>query len=229
MSHTSPFSLELDHLTLFTATDAPEADALRQIGLADFGGVTQHDGLGTASLSFFFANLLYLELFWVTDAELARQMLEPLSMDVNARMNWRATGAVPFGLMLRRRVAGSNEPPPFPTRPMRAPWMPEGTFVGFSGEVAGEPYYGVVPEALSFRGFRANIQDVPHPLGVQNLTAVSVTLPSATLSPIAQLLNQHQIVALTSGPEPLMVLTFDEGQQGQTMDMRPTLPLVLKV
>jgi len=218
------FPLELDHVVLFSSGDAPEARRLEEIGLQGFGGVTRHGDLGSASTSFFFANLVYLELLWIHDEEAARRNFEPLTMNTIPRMRWRESGASPINLMLRRRQPGGNDPPPFPVHQLQF----GSTSVGFNGEVAAEPCYGVVPEEMSFRGFRANIQDLPHSLGVRHLTGVAVTITAKSLSPIAQLLMENEIATFEFGAEPLATLTFDNGVQGRSVDVRPTLPLVLK-
>lgn len=222
------FPFELDHVVIFVSPEAPEARAIEAAGLQGFGGNTVHGGLGTASTCFFFSNLLYLELFWVHDLALAKEKLEPLGLNIAARVNWRVSGALPFGLMLRRAQKDAVNPFPFPTKAMPAEWMPPGTVVEFNGEATTEPYYGVVPESLSFRGFRANIPDLPHPLGVKHLTRVTITSPNSERSPIAQALIEAGVVTFGRGVEPLMTLRFDEGAQGETMDVRPTLPLVLE-
>jgi hypothetical protein len=218
-------SLELDHVVIFTSLNAPEAKALEAIGLQGFGGVTRHGDLGSASTSFFFSNLVYLELLWINDEEAARRNFEPLTMNTIPRMNWRTTGASPINLMLRRRQPGTTDPPPFVCKQLQ---LPNGAFVGFNGEVANEPCYGVVPEEMSFRGFRANIQDLPHPLGVKHLTGVTISVVSDGLSSIARLLSENRIVSYEKGPAPLMTLTFDNGAQGKSVDVRPTLPMVLR-
>ena len=219
---------ELDHVVVFVSVDAPEARALESLGLQGFGGTTRHEGLGTASTSFFFSNLLYLELFWVHDPTSAAQTLAPLGLNLDARMRWRETGASPFGLMLRRRQAGASAPAPFPVKQLAATWMPAGTVVEFNGEITAEPYYGIVPENLTFRSFRANIPDLPHPLGVKNLTDIALTVPAGELSPIARLLMGNELANFEVGSPPLMTLTFDSGAQGKAVDVRPTLPLMLK-
>ena len=220
----SQFILEFDHLVIFTAVDAPEAKTLESIGLQGFGGVTRHGDLGSASTSFFFSNLVYLELLWIHDEEAARRNFEPLTMNAIPRMHWRESGASPINLMLRRREPGATDPP-FPAHQLQ---MPNGAFVAFNGEALAEPCYGLIPEEMSFRGFRANIQDLPHPLGVKNLTGVAVTVVGGELSPIAQLLSQNGIVSFESGSSPLATLTFDGGAQGKSVEVRPTLPLVLR-
>lgn len=138
----------------------------------DLAASPGYGDLGPASTSFFFSNLLYLELLWIHDEEAARQNFEPLTMNTIPRMNWRESGASPINLMLRSRQPDATVPPAFSVHPLQ---LPGGAFVGFNGETLAEPCYGIVPEEMSFRGFRANIPDLPHPLGVKQLTSVGVT------------------------------------------------------
>lgn len=223
-SDPASFALEVDHVVVFTTVDAPEAKALEPF-LRGAGGVTRHGDLGTASTSFFF-DVTYLELFWVHDLSQAVRALEPVGLDVERRMGWRQAGYSPFGLMLRRR-AGQSIAIPFATKSMPAIWMPGEVMVDFAADVKYEPYYGVVPDALAFPAFRANIPDVPHPLGVKVLTAVHIAITGAR-SPIAQMIIDAGLATIEPGPEPLMTLTFDGGAQGKVVDVRPALPLVLR-
>lgn len=218
-------AFELDHIVIFTSVGAPEKSTLEAFGLQGFGGVTQHGDFGSASTSFFFANLLYLELLWVHDDEAARRNYEPLTMNALPRMRWRTSGATPINLMLRSREPGAAPPPAFPVHYLN---FPNGVSVGFNGETLAEPCYGLVPENMSFRGFRANIPDLAHPAGVRDLTQVAVTVAAPTLSPIAQLLSEQGLVAFELGAEPLATLTFDHGRQGRQADLRPVLPLVFQ-
>ncbi len=57
--------MELDHVFVCTARDAPEAERLRALGLVE-GTSNVHHGQGTANRRFFFANAM-LELLWVHD------------------------------------------------------------------------------------------------------------------------------------------------------------------
>lgn len=220
-------NLEFDHVVLFVQKDAPEAQAVEAAGLKGFGGITHHNEMGTASTAFFFGNLTYLELFWLEDEAQAEDALGALGMGIQQRMHWREEGAAPFGLMLRSNVAGETPEVPFPTRIMEARWMPPGIRVQFNGEAAHEPYYGVVPEPLSYRGFQQNIETVPHPLGVRNLTSVTFTLPTAERSDIAKVVGSTGLVRFEDGPAYLLTLTFDGASQGKTVDLQPTLPLRL--
>lgn len=217
-------NLELDHLVIFVSPDGPEAKAVEAAGLQGFGGVTRHGDLGSASTAFFFSNLTYLELLWLTDEEAARRNFEPLSMNSIPRTHWRETGAVPFGLMLRRHAGDGDSPVPFATKNLEV----NGHNVHFNGANISEPNYGVVPEPMSFRGFRANIEDLPHPLGVKNLTEVTIALPTAERSAIAQLVESAGIVKFVTASQPNLTLIFDNGPQGKTVDLNLTLPLKLR-
>jgi hypothetical protein len=217
--------LELDHVVVFSAANAPEARVLEALGLVGYGGVTRHGSLGTASTAFFFENT-YLELLWVEDEAAARAIFLPVGFDLGVRAAWAQSGAAPFGLMLRR-VAGASGPILFPTRGIKAGWMPGDVTVEFQASALTEPYYGVVPAALAFPSFQANIPDLPHPLGISRLSGLKLAGPGETLSPAGALLQAGGLADFVHGAAPLMELTFDEGRQGIIIDVRPTLPLRL--
>jgi hypothetical protein len=225
VTNQSDFSLELDHVVIFVAADAPEAKTLAALGLQGFGGTTRHGDLGTASTAFFFENV-YLELLWAHDEGQANQTFAPVGLDVGRRMRWPETAAAPFGLTLRHPL-GSTGPIPFSTRQLRASWMPGEVFIDFSADNNAEPVYNVVPPELSYLAFKANIPDYPHPLDVKRVTGVTITLQGHDLSPAGRLLAEHGLVTFVTGSGPLLALTFDNGAQGKSADTRPALPLVL--
>jgi len=66
-------TVELDHVFVCTALDAPEADLLVAFGLAE-GTLNTHPGQGTANCRFYFRNAL-LELGWTRDEREARSPL----------------------------------------------------------------------------------------------------------------------------------------------------------
>lgn len=174
---------------------------------------------------FFFENA-YLELLWVHDETAVREAFMPMGLDMQPRMTWRETTASLFGLTLRRRP-GSTAPLPFPTQQLKAEWMPEEVFVDFAADALTEPYYGIVPESLAYTSFKSNIPDLPHALGVKRLSGVRITIEDNELSSIASLLSTNGVATIEAGTSPLMELTFDDGVQGKTVDVRPTLPLKL--
>jgi hypothetical protein len=65
-----------------------------------------------------------------------------------------------------------------------------------------------------------------HPRGIGEITAVHITLPrGATTSHAARAVQQTGSVSFGSGSEHLAEVEFDHGEQGQSQDFRPTLPL----
>ena len=91
-------SFELDHVFICTDIDAPEADRLRDFGLAE-GEPNVHPGQGTTNRRFFFHNVM-LELVWVHNPEEAQSIATRPTRLWN-RWDGRHRDAVPFGICLR--------------------------------------------------------------------------------------------------------------------------------
>src|ERR1700745_1890329 len=101
--------IELDHLFVCTAPNAPEAEELIQFGLRE-GPSNQHPGQGTACRRFAFAHAM-IALFWVSDScEAQNQSTRPTLLW--ERWSGRAVNACPFGICLRPRDPQNVGPPP---------------------------------------------------------------------------------------------------------------------
>jgi len=232
--------VEVDHVFIFVERQAPEALVLEQFGLKRTPRPTRHVGAGTASLSFLFENA-YLELLWVEDeAEVKTQ-----GRTWTLRTDWRRTGASPFGLGLRR-VHPAISTLPFPTVSHSAAWMRPGTemAVATSSSDPMEPTIFVVPSYMALPAWltpkyyeiakviRSQLLFKPltrHPVGIRALTGMKMLSPSQQAqSATMRVLEQAGLVTFESGPEYLLELTFDDGQRGKALDVRPTLPLILR-
>lgn len=217
----SPF--ELDHLSILTRVDAPEAAILENLGLTSSGGVTQHAGMGTTSTSFFFENA-YLELLWAHEGELAQEKFSVVHYDLDARARWQDTLASPFGLMLRRKPE-HEDVPPFPTEPLTI----NNQRVEFIATNSAEPACGFLPAALAYPGFKHAITQREHPLGVKEITRVTISIyDEFQLSLLACWLSENQIAIIRTAPYANLEIEFDHGAQGESVNLRPDLPLVLK-
>ena len=217
----SPF--ELDHLSIITRVDAPEAAVLENLGLIRFGGVTQHEGMGTASTAFFFENA-YLELLWAHDGELAQEKFSVVHYDLDARARWQDTLASPFALMLRR-IPGRDDPPPFPTEPFQFNQQR----VDFSAQNSAEPACGFLPTALTYPSFKHTITNRDHALGMKEITCVTISIyDEFQPSPLAHWLTENQIAIIRTAAYANLEIEFDHGAQGEAVNLRPELPLVLK-
>jgi hypothetical protein len=214
----------LDHLLLFCAKGAPEADALVHLGLTE-GPSNTHPGQGTANRRFFFHDA-YLELLWVDDEIKAR------SETVRQTQLWerwagRLTDACPFGVVLR---PGSSDglAPPFSVWAYRPTYLPAGLTIDVADNVAlAEPaiFY------LGFAGAPRGTHDAArrHRLGLERITGVTIDTPvSGSCSDPVQWLKRSGIMSLRSAERWLMRVTFDGQRSGASTDLRPVLPLILE-
>jgi hypothetical protein len=206
----------IDHLFVFCDREAPEQRALDACGLA-IGGRREHPGQGTANVCYGFADGC-LELLWVNDDAGARDpMVKPLGLA--ERAHWRKTGASPFGICVRPLAAGT--PPPFVSWDYRPAWLPK------ESSIAMGCNSGVIFEPLLFAVDRPFTPlDVPHRLSASSLVRAVVTVRD--MAPMS-LLREVVVPGLEirSGDEPLLELSFAPSR-GEVVDLRPTLPLVLR-
>src|SRR5215470_9408923 len=90
--------IELDHLFVCTAPDAPEADELVEFGLHE-GPPNQHRGQGTANRRFAFTNAM-IELLWVSDPSEAQSPSTRHTL-LWERWSGRNANTCPFGICVR--------------------------------------------------------------------------------------------------------------------------------
>lgn len=233
------FPLERDHIFIWVSPGAPEAARLQKLGLYTDGKVHKHSGQGTSSKVFLFENA-YLELIWIDEPDVARRKGQEMGTDLPARAAWKQTGASPFGVGLHQREAGSSDLP-FPTKRYWAEWMKPDTFIFIAESSINlkEPFYFVVPDYLavpSAEQLKLFLDSQPdyrknytHALGIRRLTSVKITSdPVGKFSETASMLSKNGVVVMKRGKSSHAELTFDEGSQGKTLDLRSTLPLSLK-
>ena len=233
------FPLERDHIFIWVSPGAPEAATLQKLGLYTDGKVHKHVGQGTSSKVFSFENA-YLELIWIDEPEVARRKGQEMGTDLLARAAWKQTGASPFGIGLHYRAAGSRVLP-FATKKYWAEWMKPDTFILIAESSANlkEPFLFVVPDYLavpSAEQLKVFLDSQPdyrknftHALGVRRLTAVKITSNQMRkLSETTSILAKNGVMAVKRGKSSQAELTFDGGSQGKVLDVRPTLPLILK-
>lgn len=219
----------VDHVFILCSQGAPEAAGLLAAGLVEGSG-NSHPGQGTACRRFFFHNA-YLELLWVEDP---RQAASAATWRTRLLERWtdRGQGASPFGIALRPEVAGTPVEPPFATWPYTPRYLPDGWSLAMASDVPlSEPQmffmaFAQRPDAP----FAPVRQSLEHPLGVQELTGVTIRVPyEDPWSPAARALATLGLVSWERGGEDLMELRFDGVEAGRSIDLRPGLPLVLRV
>lgn len=219
------FPLVVDHAYIWVSRGAPELRALQELGLKPHGHVTFHESQGTASQSILFKNM-YLELVWVEDAQELADFEATLITPSGPPENWIETGLSPFGIGLHYRTP-DTAPLPIETEIIKSPWMPEDSFIQSVPHLSPYgPLLFILHGSLAYWDVREEL--ATHPLGVQNLTEIGMTLTTLdNLDPLIYQLAEHSVVRLSHGPQPLLELTFDHHGQGKSFDGRPALPLII--
>jgi len=214
--------VELDHLFVCTAPSAPEADKLVQFGLRE-GPPNQHAGQGTACRRFSFANAM-IELFWISDEGEARGESTRRTL-LWERWSGREHNASPFGICLRP-VDPQDTGPPFPAWQYRPAYLPD-PLVMYVGEAGIEEPMWVY---LSFMR-RAHRKQwfVEHPIGIREITGLTLTSPVPLRSPAARRIVESGVLSARTGATSLLEIEFDRKRRKEDVDFRPHLPFVFQL
>lgn len=220
-----------DHLWIMVSPDAPERAALERTGFQISKDVNHHAGTGTSSITVEFENT-YLELMWPDPKVPVAPGLERASEKYHQRQLWRTSGWCPIGVGFRRTTP-SKEPLPLPTWTWTADWMPKGSVMEMltPRDDTRSPALFIEPLLLSDpMGQAARAAIYHHPIGVRRITAIRLVSPK-TYEPIAALTyleQQQHLLRVGKGDEWVVELTFDDGKQEKSKDLRPDLPLVIR-
>jgi len=209
----------LDHVFICCEEGAPEAEALRKLGLVEGSG-NRHAGQGTANRRFFFSNA-YLELLWVDDATEARS---PESKVTRLWDRWsqRKLGVCPFGVLFRTE----EKTLPFDTWSYEPRYMASGDSIEFAREVPlTEPELGF----LKIKKPRASLKEpTDHSLPIRAVSQVTVRLPSsAALSKPALSVRDQGLITYAQGEAYELELAFFSDSP-VTLRLAPAIPLALR-
>lgn len=237
-AHAATPDLQFDHVWIVVHPDAPERAALERAGFRISPGINHNDGQGTSSISVEFQNS-YIELMWPDPKVSVAPSREAVIDKFRNRMLWRTSGWCPIGIGLHRTSA-ADEAFPFPTWTISMPWMPAGSGIEIltaredtrSPSLFVEPQSLAVDEAKNRTAIQKKSPDAAvfqHPLGVQRITGVHLVSPG-DYQPVTAVtyLEKLHIVSVQPGKEWLLELTFDGGKQGESKDLRPDLPLIIR-
>jgi hypothetical protein len=214
--------IEVDHLFVCTAPGAPEAEELVRFGLRE-GPPNQHPGQGTANRRFAFANAM-IELLWVSDPQAAQSDCSRRTL-LWERWHGRAGQACPFGICLRP-VDPQNTESPFPAWEYRPAYLPD-PLVMHIGEAGIEEPMWVY---LSFmRRVDREQRFVEHPIGMREITALTLTTPVPLLSTASQRIVDSGILSTQEGSKSLIEIEFDHYRRREIVDFRPHLPFVFRL
>ena len=251
-AQSSSTPVELDHVLLLVPPGAKAAVAkLRAAGFNVANDVQKHVGQGTASIPVLLDNA-YLELLWI-DTTVRRDPANPLDI---ARWN-RVAGASRVGIGLRRvgvppmpkpTTDANGLPVKVPLRPVvdvrpvaarsySAPWMPPGTAIQLlrqpAESLAADIF--VVQDEIAQPWWIGQVRHeatilLQHPGGWRRVRRVVVHGPSAQAPAALAQLRPARVEwrADATAAASWVEVELEGGAPGRTVDLRPTLPLVLR-
>ncbi|RLM49903.1 VOC family protein [Halorubrum sp. Atlit-28R] len=212
-------SVEIDHIFLMTTPGAPAADEFVDEGITE-GASRVHPGQGTANRRFVFDNVMF-EFLWVHDTdEAGSDLVRPTHL--LERWRQRDTGGSPFGLCFRPAPQTSGTPP-FTTWGYEPPYLPADLDIKVADNAPnlGEPFLFFLPWAQPPDGPSS------HDAGMRTLTEIIVHTPASNL-PSDALRSINRLIRLENAESHHMTLVFDEGIQGETVELHPTEPLTIR-
>lgn len=216
-----PMQVELDHLFICTAPGAPEAEKLVQFGLRE-GVPNEHPGQGTACRRFPFANAM-IELLWVNDANEAQGEQAGGTL-LWERWSGRENTASPFGICVRP-ADPQDKGSPFAAREYRPAYLPSDLCLQIGEAGVEEPMW----VHLNFmRRAQREQWFTGHPIGVREITGVTLTTPWPLRSDASQKLIESGVLTVRLGTESLLEMELDGHIRGEHADFRPALPLVFR-
>jgi Glyoxalase-like domain len=214
--------IELDHLFVCTAPGAPEAEELVRFGLRE-GPPNRHLGQGTANRRFAFANAM-IELLWVSDPKEAQNECSRRTL-LWERWSGRAAQACPFGICVRP-VDPQNTESPFPAWEYRPAYLPDPLVMHIGESSVEEPMW-------VYLGFMRRVnreqQFAQHPIGMREITGLTLITPTPPLSTASQRMIESGILSTEKGSNPLLEIEFDGHRRKEIVDFSPHLPLVFQL
>ncbi len=224
--------IELDHLFILTAVDAPQTAALIELGLEEGPG-NVHPGQGTSNRRFFFEQN-FLELLWVHDeGEVRSPVIAPTHLWERSRSS--ETGYSPFGICVRfsdEHETGFERGVLPETWAYIPPYLPDGMQIDVAdnGACPQEPMLFQIPSLPT-----ADNDEAPpvirgqHRLGVHTITNVRLQMPlRQCASPAMTALMTTDWLDVEQAERFHMILEFDRCRRRQARDFAPQLPLTIK-
>lgn len=223
--------LELDHVYILVPPGAAEAvHALRTAGVTVDTQPDRHEGEGTTSIAAFFENG-YLELMWVDSSVTVDSAHLADVADFERGSAWRETGASPFGVGLHF-LSGDRSSLGVPFRLVPVPGADPGIdwilmrqpAESLAADMFVMPTERAVPTWI--RRYQTRRPELfTHASGVHRITRVVVRGPRAQRPHAASL--DLRLVGFEDAESSLLTIEFDDGRRGETVDLRPALPVIL--
>jgi hypothetical protein len=164
------------------------------------------------------------ELLWVSDEREARSENTKRTL-LWERWSGREHNASPFGICLRPSDP-QEKAPPFPAWEYRPAYLSDPLLM-YIGEVGIEEPMWIY---LSFmRRTQREQWFVEHPIGVREITGLTLTSPVPLRSPVAQRIDESGVLSVQTGTTSLLKIEFDNKRRNEHMDFRPHLPFIFQL
>jgi hypothetical protein len=70
---------------------------------------------------------------------------------------------------------------------------------------------------------------IEHPIGIREITGLTLTSPVPLCSPVAQRIVESGVLSVRTGSTSLLEIEFDSNRRKEHVDFRPHLPLVFQL
>jgi hypothetical protein len=70
---------------------------------------------------------------------------------------------------------------------------------------------------------------IEHPIGVREITGLTLTSPVPLCSPAAQRILETGVLSVRTGPTSLLEIEFDHQRRNEHVDFRPHLPFIFRL
>jgi hypothetical protein len=140
------------------------------------------------------------------------------------RWSGREGKASPFGICVRP-VDSQNTESPFPAWKYRPSYLPDPLVMHLGEAGVEEPmwvYLGFM------RRFDREQRFVEHPIGIREITNLTLTTPVPLRSTASQGMVESGILSSQDGLESLLEIEFDGSGRKEIADFRPHLPVVFQ-
>ena len=240
----SPDIYQIYYLFTFSAVGRQLIPFLRKLGL-NCTEPNHNLAQGTFSTLIFFENV-FLEIFWFESTSHLAESAMMREFNFQARVNWVATGASPFGFSLSYATTNQDNFVPAPVEVMLISESPTSaqlqSFCPINLANPEEPICYFVPDYDAKRN-RLNrslaitqcqreliAEEIRNPgLGMRKLTHLKIRVLGDRIltEPLIDLAAQ-KLLEIEYRKHPLLDLTFDHGNQKRFVDLRPLIPIILR-
>ncbi len=210
--------MRLDHIFILASPNAPEANALLDIGLIE-GSSNEHPGQGTSNRRFFMANTTIEFLFIHNIAEAmngagSKLRLVERAIDIDGS---------PFGLVTR--IHEDTTAPTFPAWHYQPDYFPEDMYfyVGDNSDNFDEPLCICMPPALPPPKDSPELNNADW-----TLTELQLSIPAIGASTELSTFAECDLVSLQFNKDHRLKLIFNNGSKGESLSLMPDIPLELE-